>query len=106
MKSGEEIVRFIDTFYQWYLEKPTSYFQTPEVMEAVLMELERVHSFIVDPESGMPPRWDGYAQFLAEQGYGAGRHCEIETFCKPEDFQPLVEFWRRYLVSGQRTPNG
>lgn len=99
MKSGEEIVAFIDQFQAWAMERPEMYAEDPSHLESVLFVLEQVRQFAVDGKSSR------YGSYLGEQGFGSmcfttdpnslSRDLTDEF---KESFRPFTEFWQGFLA--------
>jgi hypothetical protein len=106
MKNADDIVRYIENFYSFGLERPESCFGSPSQMEAVLWELEMLYEFIVDDEWESPGvSGFGYTRFLVERGYGVGRFTDVERR-DPDEFVRMGAFWRDYLASDWRLGPG
>ena len=48
MKTVEEILRHIDEYYAFLLERPWMYAENPKTLEAIIFELESLRDFITE----------------------------------------------------------
>ena len=119
MKTAEEIVQYIESFYQNSLDRPQFYFRNVEAMEAELWEFERLYDFIVDDSRGFAGIPSHLVNFMFDKGYGSlgfagGKVCDDDG--EPIDRPPmqgpddaelarmhdLAKLWREYLANRNR----
>lgn len=98
MKSGEEIVAYLDQFQAWAMERPEMYAQDPSHLESVFFVLEQVRQFAMDGKSSR------YGSYLGEQGFGsmcftddASSLPQYITDEMKESYRPFIKFWQGFL---------
>ena len=103
MKSGEEIVAFIDQYMEWTMERPENYAANPAELESIFFVLDRVRQFAIS-NSGDPNLFR-YSQYLSEQGISPRLFTTDEASLPQvitdeikQAFRPFIEFWKGYLA--------
>jgi hypothetical protein len=110
MKSGEEIVAFIDQYMEWAMERPEMYAEDPAALESIFFVLEQVRQFAVVDSENPRETASRYGFYLGEQGFGAmcftTDASTLPHFITDEmkqSFRPFIEFWKGYLAWRDRT---
>ncbi len=116
MKSVEQILEYISTYYTYSTERPEGFFRNLESMESELRLLEGLYEFIMDEPRQFATYSSGANQFFGDEGYGALGY----SHGKVDDDQParppvappsenelarmkqFADFWRKYLSSDRR----
>jgi hypothetical protein len=107
MKSGAEILQYIDDFYAKALERPFMYASSPQALEETFAAMDRVRDYVLGSGADDGQR-NSYATYLQEKGYSAGlftskrsgRHALTED--EKKAFYDFCTFWRSY--ASQRSP--
>jgi hypothetical protein len=98
MKSGVEIVQFVDEYTAAMLDRPHMYAGTPESLEEILYTLDVLRTYAVSAEA-QPIRGSWYGDYCSELGYGAlgyfGRR-KLEGK-PPPNFAEVAQFFRDFL---------
>jgi hypothetical protein len=104
VKSGEDIVAFIDQYMEWAMERPEGYADDAAGLESIFFVLDYVRQFaICDGES--PQQLFRYSQYLSEQSISPRLFTTDEaslphilTDEMKQAYQPFIEFWKGYLA--------
>lgn len=101
MRSAGEIVAHIEKKMQAMLLRPKMYASSPEALEDVLWELDRLREFALD-ERQLEADCGAYSAFLCNRGFGAGTFCQHTRNGSLTDkdlklFEDLARFWREYM---------
>jgi hypothetical protein len=100
VKSGEEIVAFIDQYMEWAMERPEMYAEDAASLESVFFVLEQVRQFAKD---GTATR---YGFYLGEQGFGP-RCFTTDVDSLPhvitDEMLQAINFWKGYLAWREST---
>jgi hypothetical protein len=105
MKSGQEIVNFIDRSMAWAMERPELYGLDAADLESQFFLLDQIRQFaVVNGEDHRNTR-SQYGDYLGEQGYGPRRFTTDESTLpilltdeKVDKFRQFIEFWKGYLA--------
>jgi hypothetical protein len=109
MRSSDEILKYIDDFYNHALERPFMYASSPQSLEETLITLEKLREFIVSDRPDQCTEKTGYEAFLLNQGYGVSQFTSNYypsrslTDHDKRVFRDLSDFWKKYLA-GRPTP--
>lgn len=99
MKSGEEIVRYVDEYTAAMLDRPHMYAGTPESLEEILSILDDLRTYAVSAEAQPIRGRSLYGDYNSELGYGAlgyfGRR-KLEGK-PPPNFAEVAQFFRDFL---------
>ncbi len=105
MRPSNEVLEFILERFDYYLAYPASYAPTPDALEQVLIDLDKVRLYLCgQPHTDLLIRFRGqYYDFLNAHQHDVALfttwHRSGDT---KKDFRDLCDFWQLYLA--QSTP--
>lgn len=99
MKSGEEIVQFVDEYMAAMLDRPHMYAGTPESLEEILSTLDVLRTYAVSAEAQPIRGRSLYGDYCAELDYGAMDYCGRRRLDgkPPPNFAEVAQFFRDFL---------
>ena len=97
MKTIEEILRHIDEYYAFLLERPWMYAENPKTLEAIIFELESLRDFIT--EERIPgSRFTDYNHSLGYASAASLLHVPVDK----AGFSIVASVLKGYLESQSR----
>jgi hypothetical protein len=106
MKRSADVVRHIDTFIGYALQRPHMYASTPDALEQVLEMMEFLRHFILTPDPDPHIADHPYFLFSRHHGLGTASFAARQDPAEPDEkrFADLAAFWRQYLAASYRLP--
>jgi hypothetical protein len=104
VKSGEEIVAYIDELMEFGMERPEMFALDVAMLENLFFALDDVRQFAIVDSKDRRDTVSRYGSYLGERGYGAMRFTTdpnalpiILTDETKESFRSFIKFWQGFL---------
>lgn len=99
MKSGEEIIQFVDEYTAAMLDRPHMYAGTPESLEEILSALDDLRTYAVSAKADPSHGSSLYTDYLVELGYGSMNYCARRRLDgkPPPNFAEVAQFFRGFI---------